>query len=624
MARITDYPVVTDIQDDDVLLVDGDLGTRGLSVSGFSDAVADNIMESTTVTGLVADITSAIEAKGEEVLDSIPQDYTELSAEVDDLKGDLDEIAGDVTTVIPITATAVTGTYINGSTSSNNPMFGTGGAGLVVYYIPVESGKKYQLIATNLRTLSADYGFIAFSSNIPANQVACTVLVNGSTTKVASLSYDYTATANGYLSVVKGAESDMTCAFTEILVDYRVITDKTVSVADIPADAEAVGERFNLLGYTTESEKSDIIHAKYTVVDRYIQAAGKIVTAGSNAFAVAWYPVKSGKTYSISGSAKVGGSGQSLICFDNTYDSSNGHFCKTVIELGPTTETDYDISYAPQEDGYIVMPSVSTVKLTATLVSDTDFQRIYDIEKDIEEIEAEIGKTKMAVKIQLLGDSITDNLWGDEQTWANFIQQNLPDYDVTIVNDAVGGAGIGHGSSKGTTPSHQTEDYNHVYDLVTDGITLQTDANYIVILAGTNNWASGTDLGTMESTGYSTVYGALKGILEYISEHSAATVFVCTIPQRYNSIDEGRDTNAKGEPLNADNVSLADYCEAFREVSAFYGMPCIHLNEALGWNRLNISHFCGDGLHPNAKGDKMLAAFICDEIRKHIGKVSYM
>ena len=246
-----------------------------------------------------------------------------------------------------------------------------------------------------------------------------------------------------------------------------------------------------------------------------------------------------------------------------------------------------------------------------------------DIEKDVENIEAELGKTKMAIKIQLFGDSITDNKWGDKITWANYIQQNLPDYNVTVVNDAVGGSGIGHGASKGTTESHQTEDYNYVHDLVTDGTTLQTDANYIVILVGTNNWASGTDLGTMASTGTSTIYGALKGILEYISQHSSATVFVCTIPQRYNSVDAGRDTNANGEPLNADNVSLANYCEAFRVVSAFYGMPCIHLNEELGWNRLNISYFSGDGLHPNMRGDKMLSAFICAEIAKHIGRVSY-
>ena len=39
MAKITEYPVTTEIANDDVLLVDGTGGTRGLSVSGFSEAV---------------------------------------------------------------------------------------------------------------------------------------------------------------------------------------------------------------------------------------------------------------------------------------------------------------------------------------------------------------------------------------------------------------------------------------------------------------------------------------------------------------------------------------------------------------------------------------------------------
>lgn len=608
---------VTQAGDDQVDAVEeaGATQVGNVNTAGTTQVGAVNTAGATQV--------QAVEDKGQEVIGSIPSDYTDLTEDVADLKSAFEEIAVDATTVIPVTATAYSGFYINGTTTSELHRFGTGGASLIVYTIPVEAGKSYHLEATNLRTVADEYGFVAYSVNAPAVNGDLTVLVNGSTTKVSTLSYDFVATANGYLNVVKGFELDMTYAFTEIRVDYRVITDKTLSVADMPADAKAVGDRFDLLGYSTETEKSDVIAAKYTVVDRYIQAAGKIAAAGSNNFPVSWFPVTAGCSYTITGSARAGGSGQAIVCFDNTYDSTVGHICKEVIELGSTTETEYNISYTPAEDGYIVMPTYSSIKLVVTLVSATDFQRIYEIEKSIEEIEAEIDKTKMPVKIQLFGDSITDNLWGDQQTWADFIQQNLPDYNVTVVNDAVGGAGIGHGSSKGTTPSHQTEDYNHVYDLVTDGVTLQTDANYIVILAGTNNWASGTDLGTMESSGPSTVYGALKGVLEYISTHSAATVFVCTIPQRYNTTDQSRETNANGEPLNPDSVSLADYCEAFRKVSAFYGMPCIHLNEDLGWNRLNISYFCGDGLHPNAKGDKMLAAFICAEIEKHIGKVSY-
>lgn len=96
MAKITEYPVTTEIANDDVLLVDGTGGTRGLSVSGFSEAVANNIVESTAITGLVADIKADIQDKGDEVIASIPQDYTALQGEVSDLKSDLNNADGAI------------------------------------------------------------------------------------------------------------------------------------------------------------------------------------------------------------------------------------------------------------------------------------------------------------------------------------------------------------------------------------------------------------------------------------------------------------------------------------------------------------------------------------------------
>ena len=497
----------------------------------------------------------------------------------------------------------------------------TAGSGLIVYAIPVEAGKVYRVIASNVRTLDNSYAFLAFSENPLANEASCTILVNGSTT-VANVDYTYPAEENGYLYLVRGAESTMSYAFYEVEYANHIITDKSLTQENMPADAGAVEKRFDLLGYTTESHKSSMILQEHEVSDRFITAAGILRVPGLEIYAVAWYPVKRGHSYLISGKAQVGGPGQGLICFDDVYDASESHQCKEVIELGQTTMTEYNLSFSPEKDGYIVMPKISSNYLVVLLVSDTDFQRIYDIEKAVNDIEAKLGKTKMSIKIQLFGDSITDNLWGDQSTWANYIQQNLADYEVVVVNDAVGGSGIGHGKSSGTTDSHQEDEHNFVHDLVTDGTTLQTDADYIIILVGTNNWASGTDLGDMTSEGPATVYGALKGIMEYIAEHSAATIFVCTIPQRYNSVDQGRQTNANGEPLNSDGVSLAEYCNAFRVVSEFYGMPCIDLNKALGWNRLNISNFCNDGLHPNTKGDKVLSAVICSEIMKHLGRVS--
>lgn len=341
--------------------------------------------------------------------------------------------------------------------------------------------------------------------------------------------------------------------------------------------------------------------AETRVAGLYLDSGYKMSAIGNVKFVVKQYPVLENHTYQIVGDRVRLNAALPLAAFGVNPAADLSTFEEIIIN-GTTTTTDYNVSYMAPKDGYIFIAAF------------TDYNEAYTYNAKI--TSSAIYALLPNLKIQLFGDSLTDNQWGDLQTWANFIT-NYFGNDTVIVNDAVGGCGIGHGKSE-TTPSHQADTYNYVWDLVRDGVTLQTDADVIVILVGTNNWASGTPLGDMSSSGYSTIYGALKDILDYISQNSAATVFVCTIPQRYDTVDQGRTTNAYGEPLNSNGVSLADYCEAFRKVSAFYGMPCVHLNEALGWNRLNISDFTTDGLHPNAKGDKMLAAFICQEIKKHV------
>lgn len=328
-------------------------------------------------------------------------------------------------------------------------------------------------------------------------------------------------------------------------------------------------------------------------------------------FYLVLYEVEKDKAYYLIGKSVAIQAALPIACFGTAAIADKNNYIEKILD-GSSTAQDYMQKYIPNQDGYIYIASYegkSELKLY-------DSEPISDAY-----IKGENIHDKLNISIQLFGDSITDNQWGDESTWANYITENLRDYNVTVYNEAVGGAGIGHGKST-TTASHQTEEYNYVYDLVTNGTTLR-DVDYIVILVGTNNWTSSFPLGDMSSTGYNTICGSLKGILEYISQNTSATVFVCTIPQRYNYADEEKEVNAYGEPLNSSGETLAEYCEPFRKISAFYGMSCIDLNTSLGWNRTNISEFCGDGLHPNTHGDKMLSAYICSKIKEHIGNVSY-
>lgn len=441
-------------------------------------------------------------------------------------------------------------------------------------------GFQTQTLLKSVPIVNSDDGVVTFdmtSTTPPATSVRFT--------------FGFTATSTGATKVIVHPIDGV--SISDDIVDIETEIDSL----RVP-NTEVIGTNYNQYVLAGTGSAS----SPYRV-----QPAGHVTNPTQ--YNVMQYEVTAGNVYVLSGFDVSLRANVPMLGFGVNPAGASSVNLAEVMSNGNSTMTDYLLWYKPITDGYIFVAWI-TGRERVHLYSTVPIAEKYTK-----------ANNPFAIKIQLFGDSITDNKWGDQFTWANLVEYNLQDYSVTVVDDAVGGSGIGHGKST-STQSHQSEEYNYVYDLVTDGTTLQTDANYIVILVGTNNWKSGTALGDMSSTGYETVYGALKGILEYISTHTKATVFVCTIPQRYNSDDQARPTNEYGEPLY-NGKTLAEYCEPFRVVSAFYGMPCIHLNEALGWNRINISDFTVDGLHPNYHGDKMLAAIICSEIRKHIGSVPY-
>ena len=106
------------------------------------------------------------------------------------------------------------GFYINGKIGETGQKIGTGGNSLIIYSISALKGRQYRVTASNIKTLSDNYAFLAFSTNELANNAPCTVLVNGSTTST-SFDYSYEPEENGYLYLVKGADASMTFAFYE-------------------------------------------------------------------------------------------------------------------------------------------------------------------------------------------------------------------------------------------------------------------------------------------------------------------------------------------------------------------------------------------------------------------------
>ena len=200
-------------------------------------------------------------------------------------------------------------------------------------------------------------------------------------------------------------------------------------------------------------------------------------------------------------------------------------------------------------------------------------------------------------KIQVFGDSISDDKWGDRTTWVSLFPHRLGDAEVTIVNNAYGGGMLT------AVPGRK----NSVIRLLCSSSMLHPDADLVIIFAGTNDWAS--DAGAMDSPVNDETYaGALDKMISYIRENSRAKILLITPIGRYNEADRSRPgTDRQGELLNARGYSLAD---ASREILAaarrwdtlgldLYGFPA--------FSRENLGFTTIDGLHPNRLGDLLLA-----------------
>lgn len=129
-------------------------------------------------------------AELQEDVDDLSEGYTDLSNDVSDLKNQINGYSAAITPVF-----------------KDNYNFRSDGVAFVydsnyeTYYIPIESGIKYTVvIGTNNTSEKKGFRFV-YSAAIPANNVSGTFLEEVYSQNVASISYQYTANASGFLTV---------------------------------------------------------------------------------------------------------------------------------------------------------------------------------------------------------------------------------------------------------------------------------------------------------------------------------------------------------------------------------------------------------------------------------------
>lgn len=439
---------------------------------------------------------AAVEAKGQEVLGSIPEEYTELSGDVTDLKSAIEYIS-DGKVFYPYDIVPNSYVKTDGSFAAYNGWSRTG-------YIAVEPGTKLYITnpvrAPFSAWYNANYEFVSCLDLQPGNPVMITV------------------PADVYYLAISAETNDL---FTAIW-SYIPLVDDTLTQAHKAADAKVTGDIITNIEedigggavvYTTPLTQR--ISGYYTINSQ----TNKIVTSASDTYytiePVDISMLKLGSTVKMK--ASLAGSYGIFIVDSglNVLDYING---ENAVDRGySVTSTPVLVSMAvPANAKYIV----SDIR-NAYYVSMDDFN-VSGIEKSnitvlMEKSETANGNVLHGKKWVACGDSFTEGDFhnsltddytftsglyaGENKVYPFWIGRRNP--DLTVINEAISGSTMGAGSN-GVNPFSGTRYTN-----------IPSDADYITLMFGINDNGHGVPIGTINDNDNTTFYGAWNVVLAY-------------------------------------------------------------------------------------------------------------
>lgn len=219
--------------------------------------------------------------------------------------------------------------------------------------------------------------------------------------------------------------------------------------------------------------------------------------------------------------------------------------------------------------------------------------------------------------MKLLSSITNDNDIVNKKYVDDKISSPLKGKKVSIVSDSIGagygattnfptilgqntGAIIQNLSLSGATISYNDE---NGYNFITTGANVNSDADYILVLGGGNDFFNQYEIGTNDTNDWTTVKGALKHIIEYYQENRPnAKIFVATDTPFVD--DAGEDPTP--------------YWNALSEICAIYHIPFLNLWHNFGLNpqidEVRAIYYQTDYTHLSDTGNSYLA----DKIQKFL------
>ena len=206
-------------------------------------------------------------------------------------------------------------------------------------------------------------------------------------------------------------------------------------------------------------------------------------------------------------------------------------------------------------------------------------------------------------KITVLCDSITEL-----ETWQPYIADY---FECEMVNCGVGGSRIAN------YPKGERTDYMCGNSRISD---VPTDSDLIIVFGGHNDFSVTCPIGEFvpwwslddeNSSGeFISAYALL--IKKIVNQFPNARIMIMTcIGGRTSVEDENQDSN-----FYLRGLQMQDYSEAIRQVSKYFGIPCIDLGAETGINTLNHTTYIKDVIHPNDEGGKLIANAVINGLKR--------
>lgn len=201
-------------------------------------------------------------------------------------------------------------------------------------------------------------------------------------------------------------------------------------------------------------------------------------------------------------------------------------------------------------------------------------------------------------KICAYGDSVTE-----QNKWQSFVGSY---FNCSFYNRGVGGTTV---TQVNSSTNHMSADSRIE--------TIPTDSDVILVFGGHNDWSSASinigDIKTealSESTSFKSAFALM---LKKIQTRCPNAKIITMTP--VGGRTEEASTN-QDKQFYIRDLCMTDFANAVKEVSAYYGIPCIDINANSGINTLNHTTYITDLIHPNVEGGKLIANEVINGLKR--------